>query len=54
MARHGTARHGTASISASTLHSMVNDIYSSIANSGLTSLVILNCHGGNYVLVNIV
>jgi creatinine amidohydrolase len=24
---------------------MVNDIYSSIANSGLTSLVILNCHG---------
>ncbi len=33
---------------------MVNDIYSSIANSGLTALVILNCHGGNYVLANIV
>ena len=46
-----SAWHGTVSISASTLHSMVNDIYSSIANSGLTALVILNCHGGNYVLV---
>ena len=33
---------------------MVNDIYSSIANSGLTSLVILNGHGGNYVLANVV
>ena len=49
-----SAWHGTVSISASTLHSMVNDIYSSIANSGLTALVILNCHGGNYVLANIV
>lgn len=50
---HG-AWHGTVSISASTLESMVSDIYSSVANSGLTSLVILNCHGGNYVLSNIV
>lgn len=46
--------HGTVSISPGTLHSMINDIYSSIANSGLTSLVILNCHGGNYVLANVV
>ena len=45
---------GTASISASTLHSMVNDIYCSIARSGLTALVVLNCHGGNYVLGNVV
>jgi creatinine amidohydrolase len=45
---------GTVSISSSTLHSMVNDIYRSIASSGLTALVILNCHGGNYVLANIV
>ena len=45
---------GTVSISSSTLHSMVNDIYGSIVNSGLTSLVILNGHGGNYVLANIV
>jgi creatinine amidohydrolase len=33
---------------------VINDIYSSIANSGLTSLVILNGHGGNYVLGNVV
>jgi creatinine amidohydrolase len=45
---------GTVSISSSTLNSMVNDIYRSIASSGLTALVILNCHGGNYVLANIV
>jgi len=49
-----SAWHGTVSISSSTLHAVVNDIYSSIANSGLTSLVILNCHGGNYVLANVV
>src|SRR5579863_8307725 len=45
---------GTVSISSSTLHSMIEDIYCSIANAGLTSLVILNCHGGTYVLANIV
>jgi creatinine amidohydrolase len=49
-----SAWRGTVSISSSTLHSMVNDIYCSIADSGLTALVILNCHGGNYVLANIV
>ncbi len=49
-----SAWHGTVSLSPGTLHSIVNDIYSSIANSGLTSLVILNCHGGNYVLANVV
>ena len=49
-----SAWHGTVSISATTLHSMVNDIYCSIASSGLTALVILNCHGGNYVLANVV
>lgn len=46
--------HGTASISASTLYAIVNDIYASITNSGVTSLVILNGHGGNYVLANVV
>lgn len=45
---------GTASISASTLYHFVNDVYASIAGSGLTSLVILNGHGGNYVLSNVV
>ena len=33
---------------------IVNDIYASVANSGLTSLVVLNGHGGNYVLGNVV
>jgi creatinine amidohydrolase len=45
---------GTVSISSSTLKSMIDDIYRSVTNAGLTSLVILNCHGGNYVLANIV
>jgi creatinine amidohydrolase len=45
---------GTVSISSSTLHSMVADIYRSIVDAGLTSLVIANCHGGNYILANIV
>ena len=31
---------------------MIDDIYRSVTDSGLTSLVILNCHGGNYVLAN--
>jgi creatinine amidohydrolase len=45
---------GTASISASTLYAIVNDVYASVANSGLTSLVVLNGHEGNYVLGNVV
>jgi creatinine amidohydrolase len=49
-----SAWRGTVSISSSTLHSIVEDIYSSIAAAGLTALVILNCHGGNYVLANVV
>ena len=49
-----SAWHGTVSISSSTLHSMIDDIYRSITDAGLTSLVILNCHGGNYVLANVV
>jgi creatinine amidohydrolase len=49
-----TAWAGTASISASTLYAIVNDVYTSVVNSSLTSLVILNGHGGNYVLANAV
>jgi creatinine amidohydrolase len=49
-----SAWHGTVSISSSTLHAVIDDIYSSLTDSGLTSLVILNCHGGNYALANIV
>src|SRR3974377_786747 len=47
-----SAWRGTVSISSSTLHSIIDDIYRSITYAGLTSLVILNCHGGNYVLAN--
>jgi len=49
-----SAWRGTVSISPGTLNSVINDICRSIADAGLTSLVILNCHGGNYVLANIV
>jgi creatinine amidohydrolase len=49
-----SAWRGTVSISSRTLHSVIDDIYSSIADAGLTSLVILSCHGGNYVLGNVV
>jgi len=49
-----SAWHGTVSISPGTLYSIIDDIYRSITDAGLTSLVILNCHGGNYVLANIV
>jgi creatinine amidohydrolase len=49
-----SAWRGTVSISSSTLHSMIDDIYRSITDAGLNSLVIVNCHGGNYVLANVV
>jgi creatinine amidohydrolase len=45
---------GTVSISAGTLSAIIGDVYRSIAGSGLTTLVVLNCHGGNYVLSNVV
>jgi creatinine amidohydrolase len=45
---------GTASISAGTLYAIVNDVYTSVVNSSVISLVILNGHGGNYVLANVV
>jgi creatinine amidohydrolase len=45
---------GTVSISSGTLHSIIDDVYRSLSDSGLISLVILNCHGGNYVLANAV
>src|SRR3984957_3950927 len=45
---------GTVSISAGTLSAVIGDVYRSVAGSGLTSLVVLNCHGGNYVLSNVV
>jgi creatinine amidohydrolase len=45
---------GTVSISVRTLYSVVTDIADSLADSGLSALVLVNGHGGDYVLSNIV
>lgn len=45
---------GTVSISAATLHAVVRDIADSLRRSGVQSLVVVNGHGGNYVLGNVV
>jgi creatinine amidohydrolase len=45
---------GTVSVSASTLYSIVRDVAGSLRHSGITSLVLVNGHGGNYVLGNVV
>ena len=45
---------GTVSISATTLFAIVNDVASSLAQSGVRRLVVVNGHGGNYVLSNVV
>lgn len=45
---------GTVSISPRTLYSMVTDIADSVTRSGLSALVLVNAHGGNYVLSNVV
>jgi creatinine amidohydrolase len=45
---------GTVSISAVTLYAVINDIRASLRRSGIEQLVIVNGHGGNYVLRNIV
>ncbi|MGP3985091.1 creatininase family protein [Streptomyces sp. KR80] len=50
---HGTWP-GSVSISAKTLYAMVDDIRGSLERSGIHRLVIINGHGGNYVLSNIV
>lgn len=44
---------GTVSISATTLSAYIDDIRASLARSGITQLVIVNGHGGNYVLSNV-
>lgn len=44
---------GTVSISARTLHLVVTDVADSLAVSGIDRLVLVNGHGGNYVLANI-
>ncbi|MFD0378913.1 creatininase family protein [Streptomyces sp. NPDC127112] len=50
---HGTWP-GTVSISARTLHAVISDISASLEASGVRKLVLVNAHGGNYVLSNIV
>jgi creatinine amidohydrolase len=45
---------GTVSISSRTLQGIIDDIYTSITTSGYRSLTIVNAHGGNYVLSNVV
>src|ERR687894_3322193 len=44
---------GTVSISSRTLIAIIDDIQSSLARSGIKRLVLVNGHGGNYVLSNI-
>jgi creatinine amidohydrolase len=45
---------GTVSISAVTLAAVIADIATSLTRSGIPKLVLVNGHGGNYVLSNIV
>jgi creatinine amidohydrolase len=45
---------GTVSISATTLLSVVADVADSVRRSGLSALVLVNGHGGNYALSNLV
>ncbi|MEV5410277.1 creatininase family protein [Thermopolyspora sp. NPDC052614] len=45
---------GTVSISAATLYAIVRDVAESLRRSGVTRLVVVNGHGGNYVLGNVV
>lgn len=44
---------GTVSVSPSTLMAVVRDIAASLSAAGIPKLVIVNAHGGNYVLGNI-
>lgn len=45
---------GTISIRATTLYTLVNDIADSLEQEGIDQLVIVNGHGGNHVLSNVV
>lgn len=45
---------GTVSISARTLHQVVTDVADSLEANGVHRLLLVNGHGGNYVLSNIV
>jgi creatinine amidohydrolase len=45
---------GTVSLSAATLICVINDVRASLRRSGVAGLVLVNGHGGNYVLSNVV
>ncbi|PWU58082.1 creatinine amidohydrolase [Micromonospora globispora] len=45
---------GTVSISSQTLYRIVADVAESLTRSGVEHLVLINGHGGNYVLANVV
>lgn len=45
---------GTVSISACTLYAVVSDIHDSLQRAGVPKLILINGHGGNYVLRNVV
>lgn len=45
---------GTVSISARTLYTMISDIHESLLSVNIHKLVLINAHGGNYVLRNVV
>lgn len=44
---------GTVSVSATTLSAIIADITESLAQQGVTGLVVVNAHGGNAVLTNV-
>lgn len=48
------AWHGTVSISSQTLYRIITEAADSIRRSGVQHLVLINGHGGNYVLSNVV
>jgi creatinine amidohydrolase len=45
---------GTVSLSAATLAAVVMDIRTSLGQQGISALIVVNGHGGNYVLGNVV
>jgi creatinine amidohydrolase len=48
------ARPGTVSISATTLAAVIADIHESLRRGGIDRLILVNAHGGNYILPNLV
>jgi creatinine amidohydrolase len=47
-------RPGTVSITATTLAALIVDVRDSLRRGGIDRLILVNAHGGNYILSNIV